>query len=150
MAQLPTPKELFYKLWNLTLLLEMVRYFFVSVVAAATDIGSFMLFHEHFGMHYITANTIAFILGLTVNYTLSVKFVFIGHARKSSTEFIAFAVIGLFGLLISHMTLLVTIDYIGFPPLAAKLTAVGCTFFWNFFARKILLFSTKVKANNHE
>ena len=127
--------------YNKRLAREIIKYFIVSLVAAVADTFSFVFLYEYCEIHYLLSNTIAFILGLSLNYILSVKFVFIGEARKTTSEFFVFAIIGVVGLLISHMTLFLSIDIIGLNSLISKLFSLGATFFWNFFVRKILLFN---------
>ena len=92
---------------------------------------------------YIAANTAGFALGVYINYTLSTIFVFRGQSTKTWTEFIIFTIIGLVGLAVSNITLYLTIDIMGLGGGISKIIAICSAFFWNFFARKFLLFNGK-------
>lgn len=140
-----------------TVCIELFKYFWVALLSAALDFSVFVLFYDTFGVSYIVSNTIAFILGVSVNYTLSTKFVFKCEAKKNFREFFIFVIIGIIGLGISHLSLFFMIDvlqiaeilknispsYESFTGSFAKIFAIGTTFIWNFSARKIILFNSK-------
>lgn len=120
---------------------QIFRYFWVSLLAAIADFSLFIILFELFSVWYIVANTAGFALGVYINYALSTKFVFNGHSRNNLWEFVAFSIIGIIGLLISNMTLYITIDIMGLGGALSKVIAICSAFFWNFFARKLLLFN---------
>ncbi len=132
-----------YCIFFYPIFLQLIKYFWVSVIAAIVDIGSFICFYDKLSLGYIVANILSFSLGLATNYVLSTIFVFSKEARKTATEFFLFAIIGLIGLLISHFTLFIAIGLFSMSSFPSKLFAVMTTFFWNFSARKIFLFKNK-------
>lgn len=122
---------------------QIVGYFWVSLAAAIADFSSFILLYEIVGVQYVISNVVAFAVGLGVNYSLAVRFVFRRESAKTLCEFVAFSIIGLFGLAISCATLYVAIGIFGFGGGISKISSICTTFFWNFFIRKLLLFSKK-------
>lgn len=129
-------------------LIQFFRYFFVGGLATVADWGiSALLFYIVFGRQYpVAANTLSFIVGLTMNYLLSKMWVFKKSKIKSkAAEFIGFALIGVVGLLITAgVTVLFRnwlISITSAYQIIAKVTATAVSFLWNFLARKILLFS---------
>ena len=125
------------------IVIQIFKYFWVSLLAAIADFTLFMVLFEWIGVWYIAANTAGFALGVYINYTLSTIFVFKGQSTKTWSEFIIFTIIGLVGLAVSNITLYLTIDIMGLGGGISKIIAICSAFFWNFFARKFLLFNGK-------
>ena len=102
------------------------------------------LLTEVFGLHYLLSATLSFILGLVTNYILSVSWVF--NRRSLSrpwAEFLVFAVIGVVGLGLNSLILFLCTEKLGLHYTLSKIIATVVVFFWNFFARKLILFHNK-------
>jgi putative flippase GtrA len=122
-------------------LLQLFRYTFVGGAAFIADFGTLYLLTEHFKIHYLVSAGISFILGLLINYFLSVKWVFNSRAMKNRTlEFLLFTLIGLIGLGLNELFLWVLTDVLLIYYLISKIFTTIIVYFWNFFARKFLLF----------
>ena len=59
-------------------LLQFFRYGFVGAWATVADWGVLFFLTEGAGVHYLISCVVAFLMGLTVNFLLSKKFVFSG------------------------------------------------------------------------
>ncbi len=120
---------------------QFIRYGLVSVVALAVDFGLMVLLVEAFSVNYIGAATLSFTAGLIVNYTLSRLWVF-NESRYNSkaSEFIAFSLIGIAGLLMNNVIIWVSVEQVGIHYATSKMIATGIVFFWNFGLRKIIVF----------
>lgn len=136
-----------------SLLLQFTKYAFVGGIAAAIDISVFYTAANILGINHIVSNTLSFVMGLIFNYYASSKWVFNKQNRSLLRDFVVFSVIGLLGLLLSNLILYVLVDWnilhtllpflsAGTIKLIAKLNAVAIVLFWNFAARKKLVFST--------
>jgi putative flippase GtrA len=123
-------------------LLELFRYGLVSAVAFAVDAGLLALLNFRYGVHYLVAATISFIVGGAVAYLLSIRFVF-SHRRVESQaiEGPAFVALGLAGLAVNLLVMRLLVGQMGSPLLLAKLGAACGTFGVNYLLRKFLLFS---------
>ncbi len=128
--------------------IQFFRYVFVGGAATVVDWGSsFLLFQVIFHQKYATAsNVIAFILGLITNYIISTIWVFDSSKVKSRVaEFLSFAAIGVVGLLITiGITVLfehTLADKTSLYQIIAKVVSTAVSFFWNFFARKYLIYN---------
>src|SRR3989338_6030026 len=120
---------------------EFIRYFIASAIALVVDAGSLYLLTDVAGLPYLYSGAIAFILGLTIIYVLSVTWVFDRRVlRDPKAEFLLFAVIGFVGLGINEAVLWVATDVIGLYYLISKVLSVIFVFSWNFGARKYALF----------
>ena len=125
-------------------LLQAFRYVFVGGIAFVADWGTLAVL-TLFGLHYLIATVIAFLVGLTVNYLLSKAFVF--QAEQAPTgavgEFIVYALIGAAGLAITAGLMYCAVELAHMHPLVAKCVIAVIILAWNFFMRKILLYRRK-------
>ena len=130
--------------------IQFFRYLFVGGAATVVDWGSStLLFHFVFGDKYaVAANVAGFVLGLVTNFLISTVWVFGGSRVKNKlAEFLSFAAIGVVGLLLTiGITALFEAqlaDVTKLYQLIAKVVSTAAAFFWNFFARKYLLYNKK-------
>ncbi len=122
--------------------IQLLRYTFVGGIAYAVDFGSLFFLTDVVKIHYLTSAAIAFILGLVTNYTLSIFWVFSRRTLTSKQmEFLVFAIIGLVGLGLNEGIIWFFTDLAHFHYLISKIFSAVVVFFWNFFARKKILFS---------
>ena len=123
---------------------EFYRYFFVSAIALAADFFTFSLGIRVFNIPWPFAATCGFIFGVLVAYFLSVQFVFASRKLRKAPlkELLIFSAVGLAGLSLTQLTLWIGIELLQFNPEFSKICAAGFTFFFNFMARKLMLFSS--------
>ena len=133
-------------------LIQFFRYLFVGGFAFVVDFAvSWLLFRFAFGEQKEfgwIANSLSFVAGLIVNYLISTFWIFKkSNVDNKLVEFISFAGIGVVGLLITiGITKLFEVwlgDTTSLFQIIAKLVSTAVSFLWNFFARKILLYSKK-------
>ncbi len=80
-------------------LLQLFRYTFVGGFAFIVDFGTLFILTEYCNIHYLVSGGAGFILGLTINYFLSVKWVFSTRVVESRLmKFWLFSLIGIAGL----------------------------------------------------
>ncbi len=123
--------------------IQFLRYGVVGALAAMVDIGVFYIFNTLVGWHYVAAQSMAFVAGLTVNYLLSVLWVFQSCHRRTK-EIVIFVAVGVGGLLLSYLSLYLLIDVLELvyaDNMVAKLVTVAVVFVWNFVLRKKYAFA---------
>ncbi len=121
--------------------IQLFRYIFVGGAAFIVDFTSLFILTDFFGIYYLISAAIAFILGLFVNYFLSVKWVFNKRKIENRTfEFGIFAVIGIIGLGLNEVIIWFFTEDLQIYYLLSKIIAAVIILFWNFFARKLALF----------
>jgi len=122
--------------------IQLFRYAIVGGCAFVVDYGSLWLLTEVFHLHYLVSACIAFILGLVCNYVLSTSWVFGDRRMKNRwAEFSVFAIIGVVGLGLNELIMYVGCEKLHLHYMVAKLVSTAIVFFWNFFARKFILFN---------
>ena len=107
------------------------------------DYGALWLLADVAHVHYLLSAALAFLMGLTVNYLLSTCWVF-DKSRISNVwaEFAVFALIGVVGLGLNELIIYLCTGVWGMWVMLSKIISTGIVFFWNFFARKYILFKS--------
>ncbi len=137
-------KILFQRLFDRnTFLGQMMRYGIVGVIAFIVDYGILWLLTDGCGLHYLVSAAISFSIAFVCNYLLSIKFVF-GESRVKSrvAEFGSFLLIAVTGLILNEVIMYVCSGLFGMHYMLSKVVATVLVFFWNFLARKFLLFKS--------
>lgn len=121
---------------------QFIKYACVGGAAYSIDFATLFFLTEFCRVHYLLSAAVGFLLGLLVNYSLSISWVFSKRSAKDKrTEFLVFAAIGLIGLGLNEFIIWFFTEGINLYYILSKLVATGIVFLWNFFARKKILFS---------
>ncbi|MDR1723760.1 MAG: GtrA family protein [Tannerella sp.] len=142
-----TPTDLwqrFFVVASSDTLVQIVRYTFVGGLAFLIDFGLLFVLTEYVQMYYLVSASISFIAGLITNYLLSKIWVFDqASIPNRGVEFIIFALIGLVGLGLNNLFLWLLTEFLSIHYIISKIITTVIVYFWNFFARKIILFTKK-------
>ena len=132
----------------LTLLFEFLRYAVVGGIAFLADFGTLvgfqeLVFHQYAWGVYVST-ICGFLVGLAVNYFLSLLFVFTqakdcGKGR-SFGAFVVFGVIGLVGLGLTELGMWLGIECLGWNYMVVKIFVTGAVLMWNYLGRKLIIF----------
>jgi len=121
--------------------IQLVRYAFVGGVAFIVDFSLLFFLTEFFGVYYLISAAIAFLLGLAINYILSIVWVFSKRTfRNKWFELGIFTLIGTVGLGFNELFIWFFTEHIHFHYLLSKIVSTVFVYLWNFFARKSILF----------
>jgi putative flippase GtrA len=113
----------------------------VGGLAAAIDIGLFALFAKYLGLPYQRVGAASFVVATLANYWLSIRFVFVSGQRfRRRWEVALVFAVSLVGLAFNAAILEIAVEMWHLDLLLAKLAATGAVFFWNFLARRVLIF----------
>ena len=132
---------------------EFLRYCVVGGIAFLADFGTLVATQEFFLKGYFfgvyVATVFGFLVGLAVNYALSLWFVFTqkkdrGKGR-SAGAFLVFGVIGLLGLLWTELGMWTGIELLDWNYMVVKVLVTGAVLVWNYLGRKLLIFNSKEK-----
>ena len=138
-------KERFFS--RSALLGQFVRYLVTGGIAFVADFGIFALCLYIFGWHYLLANLVGLIVGLALNYALSIVWVFTACKRtfehKKFAEFTLFALVGIAGVGINQLLMYLMVDGLSLNEVLSKMIAAVAVLMWNFGARKLMLFKKK-------
>lgn len=121
--------------------MQFFRYIFVG---GASFVADYALLHiiTELGVYYLISGIISFIAGLWVNYALSKLLVFQKKTvgAEKIKEMIVFAVVAVTGLAITEGLMWVFTEKLLWYYMISKAVAAIIVLFWNFFAKKLLLY----------
>ena len=121
--------------------MKIFRYAAVGLAAAITDFLIFAIFAKFLELNYLAVGAVGFIIATTINYFLSIRFVFKSGVRfRFGKEITLVFLISLVGLGVNQAVLYLGIGILGFDMLLTKICATGMVFFWNFGARSNFVF----------
>ena len=130
--------------------MKIIRYGTVGAIAAAFDFVFFAVFAKLLGFNYFVIGALGFIVATTINYFLSIRFVFESGVRFSSrAEFTLVFLISFIGLALHQAVLFLGISWLGWEMLFVKICATGSVFFWNFGARSQFIFRAQIDPSEH-
>lgn len=120
---------------------QLTRYTVVGGLAFSVDFGLLFVLTHFFHIHYLVSAAMAFLFGLSVNYFLSISWVFGKRSVGNRwVEFLVFALIGVAGLGLNEVFMWVFTEFARFHYLISKIGSTVFVYLWNFFARKLTLF----------
>lgn len=120
--------------------LQFVRYALVGGFAALIDSACLFLLYARLGVNHLIAAATGFLVGLLINYAISIAWVFETTGRFKQ-EFTLFSVIGVGGLLWTELILWLSVDRAHIPVMPAKALALFLVLLWNFGMRKKFVFA---------
>ncbi|MEI7473717.1 MAG: GtrA family protein [bacterium] len=122
-----------------------IQFFRYIIAGAFSIVGDFYLLYiltAMFGWSYLTASPVAFLFGMTVNYVISVLWVFkSGKLSNRFAEFGIFALIGLLGMSLNQLCMWFFTDKLHFYYMISKIFALSVVYIVNFTIRKKILFN---------
>ena len=131
--------------------MKIFRYAGVGATAAIVDFLIFAVFAKLLNFNYLAVGAVGFIIATTINYFLSVRFVFESGVRFGFSKEISLVfLISFIGLGINQAVLYFGIGILGWEMLFIKLCATGSVFFWNFGARSEFIFKSLERAHEKE
>jgi putative flippase GtrA len=123
-------------------LIQLFRYGFVGGTAFVVDFSVLYLLTEYLNVYYLLSATISFILGILVNYVMSIIWVFkYRNFSKKIYEIAIFIIIGVLGLGLNLVIMWFCTEILFIYYIYSKIISTVIVFLWNFFARKFILFS---------
>jgi putative flippase GtrA len=124
---------------------QFIRYFIVGGIAFIADFSALLLLKEWGELNYLLSATFAFIIGIVINYLLSIYWVFDQRAFSNIyAEFLMFAFIGALGVILNLGIIFCLTEQFNVFYLHSKLAATAIIFLFNFSVRKIYLFTNSI------
>ncbi len=128
---------------------EFFKYVVVGGVAFVADFGTMVLSQEFFFARFAwgvyMAAMLGFVVGLVVNYTLSLWFVFTkdryADRGRNVGSFLAFGVIGAMGLAWTELGMWLGVHVLSLNYMLVKVFVTAAVLAWNYLGRKWLVFS---------
>lgn len=120
---------------------QLFRYLFVGTTAFIFDFTILFFLTSKLHIPYLISTTLAFLVGVTINYLLSILWVFNtkeGVNRKK--EFILFLIVAVIGLILTDLFMWLFTDKVHFFYLVSKIVTTVIVYFWNFLGRRYVYY----------
>lgn len=119
---------------------QLIKFGFVGFLCFFIDWGIMVFLTEVFGIDPLISSAISFTVSVTVNYILSVTFVFETdkNANKGS-QFVIFVLLSIVGLGVNEVCMWLGTDLIGIHYMITKVGATAVVMVYNFITRKIFI-----------
>lgn len=129
--------NVFYKLYHK--FRDLILYGIIGCCASGLDFAIYSILVRYFCVHYIYANSISILAGISTSFLLNRKYNF---KVKDHTirRFAIFLSVGLLGLLLSNVILYICISLIGINELLSKFLSIILVVFLQFILNKFITF----------
>ena len=121
---------------------NLILYGIIGSFTSALDFTVFTLLSKYIGIHYIIANCISVLVGITTSFALNRSINF-KVKDKTGKRFLIFLTVGLCGLLLSNVILYVGIDMLSGDELIVKLASIVLVVGFQFILNKFITFKEK-------
>ncbi len=122
------------------LLTQGLRYGVAAFGGFAADYVTLLMLKEWFGLHYLIAVPIAFVVGLAVNYLIGIWFVFRRGRLKIHHELALFLIISLLALAVTEGSMYLFTGILKIDYRFSRIIAGVLTYLFNFFTRRSILY----------
>lgn len=118
---------------------QLFKFGLVGVIAAIVDVGVLVVLKELLKIDVLVSSAISFSVSVTVNYLLSMTFVFKSKNQSKLKEFIIFVLLSIGGLCLNQLILWFGVRFTSVYYLLIKVLAMIIVPIYNFITRKIFL-----------
>lgn len=120
-------------------MLQLIKFGIVGIIATFVDVGVLVVLKELLHIDILLASAISFCVSVTVNYILSMSFVFKAKKQSKLREFVIFVFLSIGGLCLNQFILWIGVKFTSIYYLTVKLLAMVIVPIYNFITRKIFL-----------
>lgn len=125
---------------RLPLVTQLARFGVIGASTVAIDFGLLYVLINVGHINYFPSALVAFTTASTLNYLLSVRYVFLAGRFDRAPEFTIFMVITAVGLGLNQFTMWLLVGIAGINYLLAKCASLTIVTCWNFFSKKRIVF----------
>ena len=121
---------------------NLILYGIIGSFTSALDFAVFTMLSKYIGIHYIVANCISVLIGISTSFALNRSINF-KVKDKTGKRFLIFLTVGLCGLLLSNLILYVGIDMLSGDELIVKLASIVLVVGFQCILNKFITFKEK-------
>lgn len=112
-------------------------YMVLALTARLLHLGAASMSHSS---QVATAVAVGYLVGTLVNFCAARRWVFRGSSMSFTAELCSVFIVGAIGLVLTEIITVSLTSHMHLQLMAAKTVAVAVVFFWNFFARRMLIY----------
>ena len=134
-------RQIFSSEKSVNLTIQGTRFIVVGIFTASLDFILLYLFTEAFKSHYLVSSCVAFLVAVSLNYMLSIKWVFIDGKFSRQYEYLLFLILSGCGLLLNALVMWISVEILFLHYMIGKTLSMVFVTLWNFFGKKKLVFA---------
>ncbi|HRH26078.1 MAG TPA: GtrA family protein [Candidatus Paceibacterota bacterium] len=115
----------------------------VGVISTICNYSIFFVLLRTANVQYLLSSAIGFIVGIFISYELNRRVSFESGGYRKRKEFMLYAAVCLFSLVLSLLTLRLLVEVFTMNVLLANVCAIGVSTITNFIGAKIVVFKAK-------
>jgi putative flippase GtrA len=109
-------------------------------IATIFDWSSFFIVNYTLKCNYITAVSISFILGTTINYTTNKVYTFCNSYSNISLQIAVFLAGSISALILTFIQMIILVEYLHIDRMVSRIFVTGIMLFYNFGFHKMYTF----------
>lgn len=118
---------------------QIIRFSIVGVCAFIIDYTLLYILTEYLNIYYFYSSIISFLVSLTFNYVVSIKWVFKANKKTSIKDFLVFIILSIIGLFINQIIMYIMVEKVNVYYMISKLCSTIIVMLWNFVTKKIFI-----------
>ena len=119
------------------IVIQILNFVIIGGFTTLVDLCVLIFTTERLNIPYFISNLLSFSISLSINYFLSMRFVFVVNNRQSKKEGLMFAVLSILGLVLNQSILVILTHYFGLFYVYSKIIAIFVVMVWNFVSKKL-------------
>ena len=119
------------------IVIQILNFVIIGGFTTLVDLCVLIFTTERLNIPYFISNLLSFSISLSINYFLSMRFVFVVNNRQSKKDGLMFAVLSILGLLLNQSILVILTHYFGLFYVYSKIIAIFVVMVWNFVSKKL-------------
>ena len=119
------------------IVIQILNFVIIGGFTTLVDLCVLIFTTERLNIPYFISNLLSFSISLSINYFLSMRFVFVVNNRQSKKDGLMFAVLSILGLVLNQSILVILTHYFGLFYGYSKIIAIFVVMVWNFVSKKL-------------
>ena len=119
------------------IVIQILNFVIIGGFTTLVDLCVLIFTTERLNIPYFISNLLYFSISLSINYFLSMRFVFVVNNRQSKKDGLMFAVLSILGLVLNQSILVILTHYFGLFYVYSKIIAIFVVMVWNFVSKKL-------------
>lgn len=119
------------------LLIQILKFCAVGIICFFIDFICLTIFTDIFKINYLISSALSFSISVTVNYILSIKYVFYKvNGKRKKRDFVFYVLFSILGLFFTELIMKIGVDNFSFDYRNVKIIATFIVTTYNFLTRK--------------
>lgn len=121
--------------------IQSIRFIIAGSFTASIDMIILLTLHNYFEINYLVAAAIGFIVGSSLNYFISIRWVFYqGRHKNIFVEYFLFFLISSIALMLNQLIVYLSVEEMKLTVLLSKINSIIIVTVFNYASKKFIVF----------